>query len=120
MVMDKKNIEKRSCPRFNVFLKAVAEEISQFSGSLEDISANGCKVRFPKTDAFDMDVEYSMTVYPQPNSGFSDFNLIVKPCWVGHTKDETLIGFSVLYSPGYKQFSKYVNSFVAKHYTAEE
>lgn len=113
-LMDKENFEKRRSPRFNVFLKAIAEKISQFSGTLEDISESGCKVRFPKTDVFDMDEEYSMTVFPQPNSNFNDFNLLVKPCWTKQTTDETLIGFHVLHSPGYKQFSNYVASFIAK------
>lgn len=118
--MDSKTGERRKSPRFNVFLKAMAEQISQFAGCLEDISEHGCKVRFPGADDFDMDGEYAMTVYPQINSGFSDFNVVVKPCWLKRMRDETVIGFSILHSPGYKQFLKYVTTFVENHTASEE
>ena len=100
--------DNRQAPRFQDFARARVDELCQLPGFLEDVSKNGCKVRFPLSFEVDTDREYTLTVQPTCRSGIKEFNLMVKPQRVNQKADSFEIGFSVLYSPGTKHLRNYI------------
>jgi hypothetical protein len=100
--------KNRQIPRYRDFSRAKIRELCQLPGILEDVSKNGCKVRFPNTCEIDIEREYTLTVLPALRSGIGEFGLIVRPQWVSEGKDSVEIGFFVLHSPGLRQFVRYV------------
>lgn len=105
---EKTPAENRKEKRHRVFLKAVAKDISQFPGCMENLSRNGCKINFPDAGEIDFDREYAVTVYPQPNAESECFSLTLMPRWAFRTGTGALVGFSVLRDPGYASFIRYV------------
>ncbi len=100
--------EQRKEPRYGVFLKVIAKEISQFPGCVEDISRSGCKIKFSDVEDFDFESEYNVTVYSQANMEASSFELTLKPNWAARSGTGAVIGFSVLCTPGYRNFIRFV------------
>lgn len=103
--------ENRKERRYNVFMKAVVKEISQFPGCLIEVSKSGCRIDFPDIDFidiedFDFEGEYAATVY----SGAESFDLTLKPSWIEPSDTGAVIGFSVLRTPGYRGFVRLVES----------
>ena len=106
-------VENRKEPRFAVFFKVWARDLSRFSGGIEGVSKSGCRLRFPDAEDFDLDGEYAVTVCPQPNSGNRNFELTVKPRWIQRVENGAVVGCSVLCSPGYRQFLRLVHQISA-------
>jgi hypothetical protein len=102
------SIENRQMPRYQDFARARIQEMCQLPGYLEDVSRNGCKVRFSHVNDIDTDREYTLQIQPAPKSGIAEFSLVVQPQWVRRNGDTVDVGFSVLHSPGIRQFSRYV------------
>lgn len=103
------SIENRQAPRYNDFARARIDELCQLPGFLEDVSKNGCKVRFMHVCDLDTESEYTMTILPALRSGIREFSIVVKPQWIRKGGDYVEIGFSVLCSPGMCQFNRYVD-----------
>lgn len=102
------SITNRQLPRYRDFARARVTELSCMPGVIEDVSRGGCKVRFSHSIEIDSEREYSLTVHPCPGSGFTEFELVVRPQWSEVTEDSTEIGFTVLHSPGIRDFHRYV------------
>jgi hypothetical protein len=102
-------IDNRQTPRFRDFARAKIEGLCQLPGILADVSRTGCRVRFSHRLEVDVDREYTLTVLPALRSGIREFELIVKPEWVRSSGDSLDIGFSILHSPGIRDFAKYVS-----------
>jgi hypothetical protein len=102
------SIENRQVPRFQDFARARLNELCPLPGFLEDVSKNGCRVRFSNFFAVDIDREYTLTIQPALRSGIKEFELVVQPQWVSQGDDSLEIGFVVLRSPGICQFNRYV------------
>ena len=107
--------EHRKEQRYGVFLKVIAKEISQFPGCVEEVSRSGCKIKFSDVEDFDFESEYSVTVYSQANS----FELTLKPNWAARNGTGAVIGFSVLCTPGYRNFIRFVEH-IAESEESEE
>lgn len=106
--MDVAALEKRKEGRLDFFMKVIAKEISQFPGCVEDVSPNGCKIRFPDAESLDMEGEYSVTVYCAQGHETASLSLLLKPRWVQKSGAGAQIGFTILRSPGYKAFFRLV------------
>lgn len=103
------SIDNRQLPRFQDFARARINELCQLPGYLEDVSVNGCKIRFTHVFDVDTDREYTLTVLPALRSGIGEFEVVVRPQWICRNPDSIDIGFYVLHCPGIRQFMKYVN-----------
>lgn len=102
------SVENRQETRIRDFARARISGLCCLPGFLEDVSKNGCKVRFTHGFAVDMEREYTLTVLPALRSGIKEFDLVVRPQWVNRGSDSVEIGFFVLHSPGTRLFSRYV------------
>ena len=110
MLCHRMNRENRHEPRFRDFARAVIEELCPFPGYLEDVSVTGCKVRFAHSFDVDIDREYSLAVQPGIKAAVKEFVLTVKPEWFQNDGENVEIGFTVLRSPGARQFINYVET----------
>lgn len=102
------SIDNRQDPRIRDFARARIDELCCLPCFLEDVSKTGCKVRFSQDIEIDTDREYTLTVLPAFRTGIKEFDLVVRPQWISRSADSVEIGFSVLCSPGIRQFSRYV------------
>lgn len=102
--------ENRQTPRVPDFARARIDELCQLPCFVEDVSKNGCRVRFSQIIELDMEREYELTVLPAFRSGLKEFDITVRPQWVKTGKDSTEIGFAVLCSPGMRKFTQYVQA----------
>ena len=105
-------VEHRKEQRYGVFTKVVAKEISQFPGCVEDVSKTGCRIKFSDVEEIDFESEYSATVYAHPSglegAGSECFDLVLRPNWITRNGAGAVIGFSVLCTPGYRGFVRFV------------
>ncbi|ULQ59290.1 PilZ domain-containing protein [Brucepastera parasyntrophica] len=113
-------IEHRRTRRFHDFVRIKVDKLNKLPGFLENISEGGCRVHFSNNFPVDMNEEYTLTILPAPHTGFSDFSLTVKPEWVRKNANSVDIGFSVLHSPGFRQYIKYVHAIAACEIEEEE
>ncbi len=102
--------ENRKEVRYSVFMKVIANGISQFPGCMEEISKSGCKIKFSDAGEIDFESEYTVTVYPHQDVQSKSFDLILIPRWVYRVDTGAVIGFSVLCTPGYSSFIKHVEA----------
>lgn len=105
--------EKRQSPRFPDFARASIEELCPFTGFLEDVSITGCRVRFAHVFDVDIDQEYTLSVQPGIKSSIKEFVLTVKPEWFQNDGEAVEIGFTILRSPGARQYLNYVDTIAA-------
>ena len=103
-------VEQRKEERYGVFIKVVAKGISQFPGCVEEVSKSGCRIDFTDVEEIDFESEYAATVYPQPSGRAESecFDLLLKPNWIQRNGTGAVIGFSVLCTPGYRSFIRFV------------
>ena len=105
-------VEHRKEQRYGVFIKVVAKEISQFPGCVEEVSKSGCRIKFSDVEYIDFEGEYAVTMYPHPSGGEDTepecFELVIKPIWIARSGAAAIIGFSVLCTPGYRAFIRFV------------
>ena len=111
--------ENRKEQRYDVFMKVIAKEISQFPGCVQNVSKSGCKINFPDIEDFDFEREYSATLYSQGSMGVCTFDLTLKPVWTAPSKQGAMMGFSILRSPGYRGFIRFVESLAETEETGE-
>ena len=109
---------KRLLPRFPDFARVHITELCRLPGVLEDASQNGCRVRFNDRFPVETDREYRMTLASAPRSGLGEIQLIVRPEWVHCECDSQEIGFSVLHSPGLRQYLRYIEN-LSEQYDVE-
>ena len=100
----------RKSVRFDDIGKIEAPQICALSGVLDNISKDGCKVRFPLSVAIDLDCEYGLKVIPVQKAGAQamQFTILCRPRWVREENGVTEIGFSILKSPEYNRVVAYI------------
>lgn len=113
MLCHRMNRDNRKKQRFRDFARATIDELCPFPGFLEDVSATGCRVRFAHAFDVDIDKEYSLAVQPGIKSPIKEFVLTVKPEWYQNDDESVEIGFTVLRSPGARQYLNYVEALSA-------
>ena len=110
-------VEHRKEQRYGVFIKVVAKEISQFPGCVLEVSKTGCRIEFQDVEDVDFESEYSATMYPHPsgNDGGAQecFELVITPRWITRNGTSAIIGFTVLCTPGYRGFVRFVERVAA-------
>ena len=101
--------EKRFHPRFDTIGRVEAEEICAFPGTLQNISASGCKIRFPIHVSVDLDKEYELKIMFSQNKTTKEMLLIGQPVYqLGQETSE--LGFKFLRSPGTRMLDSFIQS----------
>ncbi len=103
------SVTKRNSCRFQDYARVDVGELSIFPGILENISLEGCRVRFPSHPEADTETEYTMVIHPTRKKGMQPFSLIGRPVWSVEHPDSVEIGFILLKSPGSRQLAEYID-----------
>jgi len=98
----------RKLVRFKDFGRVDAPDISLLPGVLEDISLEGCRVRFPLSVSVDPDNDYDLKIRPSRKGNSAPFNLVCHPQWYCGTDGGTELGFRILRSPDTARLNEYI------------
>ena len=99
----------RRYERFSDFGRVECKELCPFPGTLKDISQNGLKVSFNSAVDLDMNDQYRLIVrVPNLNSEVMEF--LASPAWAEEVNGTFQIGFSILFSTGFTNFSNYIHN----------
>jgi len=109
----------RKTVRFKDFGRVDAPDISLLPGVLEDISLQGCKVRFPLSLTVDSDNDYELKIHTSRKQNSVPLSLVCHPQWSRGADGGTEIGFQILRSPDTAKLSEYINQLSADDDTAE-
>ncbi|MBP3708961.1 MAG: PilZ domain-containing protein [Treponema sp.] len=113
----------RKSVRFDDIGKIEAPQICALPGVLDNISRDGCKVRFPFSVVVDLENEYELKVTPAQKAGeniHEPFTVLCRPRWVRDESGTTEIGFSILHSPEYNRVVSYIESLAEEENLAVE
>lgn len=114
--------ENRKDTRFSDFGKIECEKISPIQGVIEDISLSGMKTNFSVVSDFCMEDEYEITVRFSKTTG-NPIKLLVLPVWKYDNTTENSnvrIGFSILHSLDYNEYSDYINKMEESNLMTED
>lgn len=100
--------KERKNERFFETGKVFVPGLCIFPGFLVDISASGCRLRFPAPIAPDEESDYQASFALAWKTSPAPFVLILQPRWKKAQASETEIGFEVLHSPGTKHLISYI------------
>lgn len=100
--------KQRKNERFFETGKVLVPDLCIFPGFLVDISAGGCKVRFPAPIDPDREHDYQASFALAWKTSTAPFVLILQPRWKKKQASGTEIGFEVLRSPGTKHLVSYI------------
>ena len=101
-------IKKRKEQRFAESGKVFIPGLCPLPGFLLDISAGGCRVRFPSSIELNRASDYkaSFALANQPVN--VPFTLVLQPRWKTKQSSGTEIGFEVLHVPETKRLASYI------------
>lgn len=100
--------KERKDERFSETGKVLVPDLCIFPGLLIDISAGGCRIRFPTPIDPNTDFDYQASFVIAWKSLQAPFVLILQPRWKKTQASGTEIGFEVLHSPGTKHLISYI------------
>lgn len=101
--------EHRREPRFEESGRVEATDLCELPGVLDDISATGCKVRFPVPIKIDMESDYNIKVKIPHKKFDTTFSIVCKPKWISRCGSQSNVGFIFLCSPGIPFIKRYIN-----------
>ncbi|MCI5523105.1 MAG: PilZ domain-containing protein [Treponema sp.] len=95
--------------RFIEIGKVECPQLCAFSAVLEDVSASGCKIRFPVKVNIDNEKDYVFAFkFPRKNIK-SEIDLMCHPQWSVAEENQTIAGFSFLTSPDTPEFLTFIS-----------
>ncbi|MCR5291012.1 MAG: PilZ domain-containing protein [Treponema sp.] len=106
------NSINRKVVRYKDFGRVDAPDICLLAGILEDISFQGCKVRFPVSINIDMETDYELKIHPSRKQNNDTLLLLCHPQWQRETESGTEIGFQTLRSPDTAKLNSYIKQLV--------
>lgn len=102
------NSKERLSQRFEDIGRFLAPELCALPGVLEDISREGCKIRYSLPVELDMDNDYEAKLTFARAAAEGQFTLVCHPQWKKEEDDDTVIGFKILPSTDYTRLAKYI------------
>jgi hypothetical protein len=99
----------RKLPRFADFGRVSAPGLCIFPGVLDNISLEGCRVRFPAEVKPDSDSDYTVQILPSRKMSGGPLTLICHPMWKTVKGGTTCIGFMILRSPDTVRLADYID-----------
>ena len=101
-------IKKRKEQRFAESGKVFIPGLCPLPGFLLDISAGGCRVRFPASVKIEGARDYKASFAIANKTVDSPFTLVLQPRWNMSQSAGTEIGFEVLRAPETKHLASYI------------
>ncbi|MBQ5999486.1 MAG: PilZ domain-containing protein [Treponema sp.] len=102
------NSKERLSQRFEDMGRFFAEDICALPGILENISREGCKIRYQFPVTVDMDCDYDVKI-TFARAASDSFVLVCHPQWIHEEGNYTEIGFRILPSTDYTRLASYIN-----------
>ncbi len=102
------NHKNRLSPRFDDMGRFESNELCALPGTLENISKDGCKVRFHFPIVVDLDNDYESKITFARAASEGQFSLVCHPQWARESNGTTEIGFRILPSKDFARLSEYV------------
>jgi len=109
------DIENRKSRRFPSVARAKSPLFYSGDALLKDISVTGCCIECTMQVDVKMDVEYTITVYPEKEAKVGSFDLVVECKWIHSGASSCSIGFFIKQSPKKGDFLKYVDYLSWRH-----
>ena len=101
-------IKKRKEQRFAESGKVFIPGLCPLPGFLLDISAGGCRVRFPSSIELNRASDYKASFALANKTVNVPFTLVLQPRWKTKQSAGTEIGFEVLHVPETKRLASYI------------
>lgn len=101
-------IKKRKEQRFAESGKVFIPGLCPLPGFLLDISAGGCRVRFPSLVEINRTSDYKASFALANKTVNVPFTLVLQPRWKTKQSAGTEIGFEVLHVPETKRLASYI------------
>ncbi len=102
------SLEERLSKRFDDIGRFESPEICALPASLENISKNGCRVRFRFPVNLDLDNDYEAKITFARSASEGSLSLLCKPQWSKEENGCTIIGFMILPSKDFARLGEYV------------
>ena len=98
---------ERLSQRFEDIGRFLAPDLCALPGILENISREGCKIRYQYPVTLDVESDYEAKItFARAASG--TFTLLCHPQWVHEDGNNTEIGFKILPSTDYSRLASYI------------
>jgi len=94
--------------RFEKVGRITAESICVFQGIIQDISLQGCRVRFPAVINPDPEKDYEIVLNFLERTAPESLILLARIQWFEAYADSTEIGFYFQHSPDSKKLTSYI------------
>lgn len=110
---------RRQSERFPEFGKVYAPSLSSLPGIVDDVSREGCKIRFAVSVNFDTENDCVVDFVLSQVDGEKRMSLMCRPKWVRRSENSTEIGMGILPALDYTQFLSYVDCISNENKTQE-
>ncbi len=107
----------RLSPRFDDIGRFESNELCALPGTLENISKDGCKVRFQFPVMVDLDNDYEAKITFARAASEGQFSLVCHPQWAKESNGVTEIGFKILPSRDFSRLADYVSQLSEDEYS---
>lgn len=97
---------KRKAERYPVIGKVESAELSAFSGTVLNISSQGCRIHYAAAVAVSLENEYTIRIQLFAETALDTLILICQPIWVCEDSGSTDIGMKFLRSPDTETLNK--------------
>jgi hypothetical protein len=79
-------VEKRRSVRYASSAKVRINTYTEALVLMTDISSCGCCISYPYINSpssfiLEADHEYVLRIFPEPDAGAGEFEMVIKPCW---------------------------------------
>ena len=101
--------ENRKERRYPSIAHARIPELFTGDALLRDISITGCRIECTMHIDIKENARYTITVLPEKSAGVDQFDLIADCKWFHFSSNSYSAGFTIIKSPGKKDFEKYVD-----------
>lgn len=102
------NSKERHSQRFEDMGRFFASDLCALPGIVENISREGCKIRYQFPVTVDVDYDYDVKI-TFARAASDSFQLVCHPQWVREDGKFTEIGFKILPSTDYSRLAVYIN-----------
>ncbi|MDR3336940.1 MAG: PilZ domain-containing protein [Treponema sp.] len=107
-------VEKRISIRYASSAKVQINSYTESIVLMIDISPYGCCISYPGKNlmsgfTLEVDHEYILRVFPEPDTRMGEFEMVIKPCWIRNKNDMQVAGCCITQFPaGKEKFSAYL------------
>ena len=99
----------RKSERYDVIGKVESDELSAFSGTILNISSQGCRIHYAAPVTVSLENEYTVKIKLFGQTLFDSLTLICQPVWACEDSGSTDIGMKFLHSPDTDSLNKCIN-----------